>query len=123
MKYLLSLALILCASAGFGVVATTTIELKQGGAAVCNHPTQAATNATENVVVLNITPGYKATVLLTDDAAWKYRGTTAVSTTDLLVAADRSYTIEITESTTFYTVRSTADGTLKIVPLRVVRNQ
>lgn len=127
MKRLLSLlCLLLLAPAGFGLVVTTTINC--ASTAGCeNLVTQAATNATENKVVITVTPGHPVTVQIKGDAAWYYRtGTggadgsgTHDATTQDNIAAEQVQKLRFTQSFTFYTVRQTADGTLKITPLLV----
>jgi hypothetical protein len=120
MNRILSACLLLClASLGFGVVATTTLTYTYGGAQIVNIPTNFATNATENVVIVTVTPGHPVTVEFNDTAAWYYRTTTGVATNDKPIPAATPEKLRFTITTTFYTVRQTADGTMSAMALLV----
>lgn len=113
----------LFAGYGFSTAADYTIACGMGGDAVVNKVTQATSVTAQKSIDITVTPGYKATIMFVDDQAWKYRSTSATSTTDLPVAAAQSLTLTFTESTRIYELRSSADGTLCIVPLTVAKNQ
>lgn len=110
---LLALLLLLTPSWA-ATVATLTLT---GGPDQFNQVTQCATAAAEASVVVTLTPESKRTIMMVCDQDWKYRSTTATSTTDLAVAAGQVLTLTFQRTTTFYILRTTVDGTLKIVPL------
>ncbi len=120
MRSILSALVLLLALVGqaFGVAATTTLNYKVGATPIGTN-TQAAINATENVVVVQVTPGHPVTVEFAGSAAWSYRSTTATSTTDKPIAASTPYRMRFTETTTFYHVRQVGDGTLCCTPLLI----
>lgn len=101
-------------TSALGVATTTTLAYTLNPSKV-NANVQFATNATENIVVVQVSPGHPVTVEFNDSAAWSYRTTTADSTadstTDKPVAASQALKLRFTQTTTFYTVRATADGT------------
>ncbi len=118
MKRALSfLFLLTLAASGWSVAATTTLTYTTGGAVIQNIPTNFATNATENIVIVVVTPGHPVTVEFNDTAAWYYRTTIGVSTNDKPVPAATPFKLRFTASTTFYTVRQTADGTMNAMVL------
>ncbi len=102
--------LCLCATSSFAVVATTTLVGTVGFSAQ-NKNVQFATNSTENIVIVTVTPGHPVTYELNDSAAWYYRTTTADSTTDKPIAASQALKLRFVGTTTFYVVRQSADGT------------
>lgn len=122
MKFLASVLLCTLASLSWGAAADLTLAAGQGGGTVCNKVVQLASVAAEKKVSITVTPGYHATVMMVDDVAWKYRTTSATSTTDLPVAAGQSLTLTFTESTDIWELRDAADGTLKFVILSVAKN-
>lgn len=123
----LSFLLLLCLASLAGAVATTTTIDCKTTTACQNQVTQAATNATENIITITVSPGHPVTVEFNNDggstaanaAAWKYRTTSGVSTTDSCKAANQALKLRFTQTTSFYTVRQTADGVLSCTPLLV----
>ncbi len=113
MKRLLSfLFLLTLAASGWSVAATTTLNFQTGGSPIVNIPHNFATNATENIVIIQVTPGHPVTVELNDTAAWYYRTTIGVATDDKPIPAATPLKLRFVATTTFYTVRQTADGTM-----------
>lgn len=103
--------LLLLTSSSFAVVTTTTLDYRLGFTAQ-NKNTQIASNSTENIVIVTVTPGHAVTAEFNDSAAWYYRTTTADSTTDKPIAAAQALKLRFTATTTFYQIRQSADGTM-----------
>ncbi len=113
------IALLLLATPFFGVATTTTLDYRNGGTAFVNVPTNATTNATENIVIVTVTPGHPVTVEFSDTAAWYYRTTIGVSTNDKPIATSTPIRLRFTQTSTFYQLRQSADGVLNCLPLLV----
>jgi proline racemase len=129
MRFIASLFLLLLVGIAGGAT-TTTINCKTGGGTFLNVVTQAAVNSTENIVVIQVTPGTKVTVDVWSGTDWYYRSSanadgtgTHDSTTQEPVASSRVEKLCFTETTTFYHVRQTADGTLYLKPIAVEPNK
>lgn len=98
--------------------ATVTVDCRQGGPLPWNKVTQAPSIVTENQITVQITPGSPVVLMMVCDQAWTYRSTTGTATTNMPVAAGQTLTLRFTESTNFFYLRQTADGTLALVPLQ-----
>lgn len=112
-RFLLLLAL--CAS-GFGVVVDTVVNLKSGGTPPFNLVNQATINATENTITVQITPGAPRVLQMIGTSDWYYRSSSGGNVVS--VPAGQSWTLIFQQTTTFYYVRQTADGTMALVCLR-----
>ncbi len=105
------------ATSGFSLATTTTLNYAYGGAVILNVPTNFATNATENIVVVTVTPGHPVTVEFKNTAAWYYRKTIGVATDDKPVEAATPFRLRLTATATFYTLRVSADGVMNAMVL------
>ncbi len=97
-------------------MSTTTLNYQVGGTTFLNKNTQIPTIVTENIVVVQVSPGRPVTVVFSDTQAWIFRSTTADATTDKPMAASTDYSYRFTQTTTFYILRSSVDGVLVATP-------
>lgn len=108
----LLLLLVLLAPSSFAVVVTTTLNYSYGGDPIANKNIQFATNATQNVVTVTVSSNHPVSVEFNNTAAWNYRTAISDSTTDKPIAASQALKLRFTQTTTFYTTRQSADGTM-----------
>ncbi len=101
-------------------MSTTTIPCVSGqSAAFLNVPVSVASVAAENIIIVTVAKGTPVDVMMTGTLAWIFRGTTAVTTNDQAVAAGQPLTLRFYVTTTFYVLRSAADGVVTFLPLAI----
>ncbi len=99
---------------------STTINVSAGQSTeFINVPQSVASVAGEATIIVNVYPGQPVDLMMTGTLAWIFRATTAVTTNDQLVAAGQTLTMRFYRDTTFFILRSAADGVVTFVPLAI----
>lgn len=84
-----------------------------------NVPVSVASVAAEATINVTVAKGKPVDILMSGTLAWIFRGTTAVTTNDQGVAAGQPLVLRFYKNTTFYILRSAADGVVTFVPIAI----
>ncbi len=101
-------------------MSTTTIPCAWGQSTnPINLPVSVASVAAENIIIVTVAKGKPVDLMMVGTLAWIFRATTAVTTNDIPVAAGQPLTLRFYVTTTFYILRSAADGSVTFLPLAI----